>query len=129
MGCEKGTGEFLIKGTVTDETFNQGLQGATASIYKVPIGTSDELFVESVLLSSNGNYEFVVPREKMERYILRVNKDLYFPIEEDIYYSSLSIKDPIFSIYRQTRCLGLKYTSKITIPLLPIILGTSSRKV
>jgi hypothetical protein len=52
IGCEKGTGEFLIKGTVTDQTFNQGLQGATASIYKVPIGTSDELFVESVLLSS-----------------------------------------------------------------------------
>ena len=99
IGCEKGTGEFLIKGTVTDQTFNQGLQGATASIYKVPIGTSDELFVESVLLSSNGNYEYVVPREKMERYILRVSKDLYFPIEEDIYYSSLSIKDPnIFNL-------------------------------
>jgi hypothetical protein len=94
LGCEKGTGEFQIKGTVTDHTFNQALQGATASLYKVPIGTSDELFIKSVVLSANGAYEFVVPREKIERYILRVNKDLYFPLEEDIYYSSLSIKDP-----------------------------------
>lgn len=94
IGCEKGTGEFRIKGTITDNTFNQVLEGATASLYKVPIGTSDELFVKSVVLNSDGTYEFVVPREKMERYILRVNKDLYFPIEEDIYYSSLSIKDP-----------------------------------
>lgn len=99
IGCEKGTGEFLIKGTVTDNTFSQGLEGATAALYKVPIGTSDELFVKSVVLSSNGSYEFVVPREKMERYILRVNKDLYFPIEESIYYSSLSITDPnIFNL-------------------------------
>ena len=99
IGCEKGTGEFLIKGTVTDNTFSQGLEGATAALYKVPIGTSDELYAKSVVLSSNGSYEFVVPREKMERYILRVNKDLYFPIEESIYYSSLSITDPnIFNL-------------------------------
>ncbi|MDP4595974.1 MAG: hypothetical protein NWS92_03275 [Crocinitomicaceae bacterium] len=94
LGCEKGTGEFRIIGTVTDNTFSQGLQGATATLYKVPIGTSDELFVKSVVLSSNGTYEFVVPREKMERYILKVNKALYFPIEKDIYYSALSIKEP-----------------------------------
>jgi hypothetical protein len=98
-GCQKGTGEFRIKGTVTDNTFNQGLAGATAALYKVPIGTSDELFVKSVVLAANGAYEFVVPREKMERYILRIDKDLYFPIEEDIYYSALSIKDPnIFNL-------------------------------
>jgi hypothetical protein len=99
LGCEKGTGEFKIKGTVTDNTMNQGLAGATAALYKVPIGTSDELFVKSVVLSSNGAYEFVVPRERMERYILRVDKDLYFPIEKEVYYSELSIKtDNIFDL-------------------------------
>ena len=99
IGCQKGTGEFRIKGTVTDNTFNQGLEGATAALYKVPIGTSDELFVKSVVLSSNGTYDFVVPRERMERYILRVNKDLYFPIEKEVYYSELSIKtDNIFDL-------------------------------
>lgn len=99
IGCEKGTGEFQIKGTVTDNTFNQGLHGATATLYKVPIGTSDELFVKSIVLSTSGSYEFIVPREKMERYILRVNKDLYFPIEKEVYYSELSIKtDNIFNL-------------------------------
>jgi hypothetical protein len=91
IGCEKGTGEFVIKGTVTDNTFNQVLEGATASLYKVPIGTSDELLVKSVVLSSNGTYEFVVPREKMERYTIHITKENYFKIEEDIFYSSLTL--------------------------------------
>ena len=99
IGCEKGTGEFRIKGTVTDNTFNQALGAAQISLYKVPIGTSDELFVKSMMLSSNGNYEFVVPREKMERYVLRLNKDLYFPIEKEVFYSELSIQnDNIFDL-------------------------------
>lgn len=94
VACKKGTGNFQLKGNITDATFSQGLAGATASLYKVPIGTSDELFVSSIVLPSNGAYEFTVPREKMERYILKIDKDLYFPIEKDIYYSELSIQDP-----------------------------------
>ena len=94
LSCEKGTGEFILKGTVLDSTFNQGLQNATLSLYKVPIGTSDELFVGSINLPANGAYEFKVPREKMERYILRAEKALYFPIEKEVYYSELSIKNP-----------------------------------
>jgi hypothetical protein len=94
VSCQKGTGTFQINGTVTDATFSEGLAGATASLYKVPIGTSDELFVSSMILPSNGAYEFKVPREKMERYILKINKDFYFPIEKDIYYSELSIQNP-----------------------------------
>lgn len=91
LGCEKGTGEFRFKGTVTDQSFNQGLQGAIASLYKVPIGTSDEILVDSVVLGANGAYHFIAPREKIERYIIRVKKPLYFPIEKDVYYSQLSI--------------------------------------
>lgn len=94
VSCKKGTGNFQIKGNITDATFSQGLAGANATLYKVPIGTSDEILVGSVVLSANGAYEFIVPREKMERYILKVDKELYFPIEKDIYYSELSIQDP-----------------------------------
>lgn len=92
FSCEKGTGTFVIKGKISDQTFQTGLEGAVISIYKVPIGTSDELFVESLTLPANGTYEFSVPREKMERYILRVDKPLYFPIEKNLYYSELSIE-------------------------------------
>lgn len=92
FSCEKGTGTFVIKGNISDQTFQTGLEGAVVSIYKVPIGTADELFVESLTLPANGNYEFSVPREKMERYILRVEKPLYFSIEKNLYYSELSIE-------------------------------------
>jgi hypothetical protein len=115
LSCEKGTGEFLIKGTITDDTFNQGLQGATASLYKVPIGTSDEQFVKSIVLPTNGTYEFVVPREKMERYILRVSKDLYFPLE--------------LSIYRQLLWPGLNFISRTIIQQPWIIFATLNKRV
>jgi hypothetical protein len=99
LGCEKGTGSFVFTGTVSDLTFNQGLEGAQIKLYKVPIGTSDEIFVQNITLSSTGAYKFEVPRERMERYILRVQKDLYFPIEKEVYYSELSIQsDNIFDL-------------------------------
>lgn len=93
FSCEKGTGTFVIKGKISDQTFQTGLEGAIISLYKVPIGTSDELFVKSITLPATGTYEFSVPREKMERYILHVDKPLYFPIEKNLYYSELSIEN------------------------------------
>lgn len=99
LGCEKGTGSFVFTGTVSDLTFNQSLEGAQIKLYKVPIGTSDEILVQNITLSSTGTYKFEVPRERMERYILRVQKDLYFPIEKEVYYSELSIQsDNIFDL-------------------------------
>jgi hypothetical protein len=92
--CEKGTGSFVIKGTITDNTFATGLAGAELKIYKVPIGTSEEILMEVLTVPANGNYEFNIPRDKIERYILKVFKTNYFPIEKDIYYSELSIKEP-----------------------------------
>ncbi len=91
FGCHKGTGNFIIKGEVLDETFNIGLQDAVISIYKVPIGTSDQQFIESIVLPSSGQYQFTVPREKMERYVLKIEKEKYFPLEKDLYYSQLSL--------------------------------------
>jgi hypothetical protein len=91
VACHKGTGEFVIKGVVTDETFQTSLEGAVVTLYKVPIGTSDEQFVKSLILDANGSYQFNVTREKMERYIIKVEKPNYFSIEKDLYYSQLSI--------------------------------------
>lgn len=91
VACHKGTGEFAIKGVVTDETFQTSLEGAVVTLYKVPIGTSDEQFVKSLILDANGSYQFNVTREKMERYIIKVEKPNYFSIEKDLYYSQLSI--------------------------------------
>jgi|688.fasta_scaffold67549_4 hypothetical protein len=89
--CEKGAGEFILKGTVTDASYQTNLIGATVKLYKVPIATTQEVLVGTVTIGSNGTYEFTFPREKMERYTIHITKENYFKIEEDIFYSSLTL--------------------------------------
>ena len=93
FGCKKGAGNFTIKGTITDKTFNSGLSGATIELYKIPVASSNEILVGSIELGADGSYSFTFPREQMEKYIIRVNKNLYFPIESLVYYSSLSLEN------------------------------------
>jgi hypothetical protein len=91
--CEKGTGNFVLKGKVSDLTFNTGLEGAEMKIYKVPIGTTSEQLIETIVLSADGNYNISIPREKMEKYVIKITKLNYFSIEESIFYSELSLED------------------------------------
>jgi hypothetical protein len=90
-GCKKGAGTFTLKGTISDETFNTGLSGATIELYKVPVASNNEILVESKTLGNDGAYQFTFPREQVEKYVIRVNKSLYFPIESLVYYSSLNV--------------------------------------
>ncbi len=92
FGCKKGAGTFTINGIITDETFNTGLSGATIELFKVPVASNNEILVETKTLGNDGSYEFIFPREKVEKYIIRVNKNLYFPIESLVYYSSLNVE-------------------------------------
>ncbi len=91
FGCKKGAGEFTLKGKITDLTFNTGLNGATIELYKVPVASNNEILVGSQTLGNDGSYSFTFPREQIEKYIVRVNKNLYFPIESTVYYSSLDL--------------------------------------
>jgi len=93
FACNKGAGEFNISGVVTDETFHTAFAGADIALYKIPVASNTELFVESKTIGSDGSYHFTVPRERMERYIIRVTKNLYFPIEKTIYFSELKLKE------------------------------------
>ncbi len=98
-GCKKGAGTFTIKGIITDETFNTGLSGATIELYKVPVASNNEILVDSKILGADGSYEFTFPREQIEKYVIRVNKNLYFPIESLVYYSSLNVESDNFRNY------------------------------
>jgi hypothetical protein len=91
LACKKGAGEFTIKGEISDLTFNTGLNGATIELYKVPVASNNEFLVATQTIGSDGTYSFTFPREQMEKYIIRVNKTLYFPIESTVYYSSLEL--------------------------------------
>ena len=89
--CSRGVATFSLSGTITDATFSQGHSGAVLKLSKVMITTGEEILMETKSLGSDGKYEFKFPREKVEKYILRVTKPLYFDIEQDVQFSSLSV--------------------------------------
>ena len=87
--CKRGVASFMLKGTISDETFSTPLTGATLKFYKVLIATGEEILVDTKVLGADGKYEFTFPREKIEKYIIRVSKPLYFDIDQEIQFSSL----------------------------------------
>lgn len=99
FSCKKGTGEFTIKGKITDETFSTGLNGAVIKLYKVPVASSSKILVETQTLQEDGLYSFTFPREKTEKYILEVEKNLYFTLNKQIYYSDLTVNEPFICNY------------------------------
>ena len=99
FSCKKGTGNFIIKGKITDETFSTGLDAAIIKLYKVPVASSSRILVDSFILQEDGNYSFTFQREKIEKYILVVEKNLYFKLEKEIYYSDLTVNEPLVCNY------------------------------
>lgn len=90
--CTKGTGDFTIYGVITDDTFHIPMQGAQLKLYKIPVASNQKILIETYTLDQDGAFRFTFPRERMEKYILIITKDNYFPLEETIYYSSLNLK-------------------------------------
>jgi hypothetical protein len=88
--CERGIASFTLAGTITDETFQQGLTGAEVKLFKVPIGTNSMIAIDSVILTADGKYEFTFPRDKTEKFIIKISKENYFEISDEIPFSSLT---------------------------------------
>lgn len=89
--CSRGVASFTLSGTITDATFSQGHSGAVLTLSKVMITTGEEILMETKTLGADGKYEFKFPREKVEKYIVRVSKTLYFDVEEEVQFSSLTV--------------------------------------
>lgn len=102
ISCEKGKANFVLKGTIQDETFSTTLAGATIQLYQVQVGSASETFVSSQTIGSDGTYSFTFPRDNMEKYILRIEKDNYFPLEKTVYFSSLTINSDNIRDYSTT---------------------------
>jgi hypothetical protein len=88
--CNRGLANFTLSGVISDATFSTGLSGAELKLSKVSITTGEETLMETKILGADGKFEFTFPREKIEKYILKVTKPLYFDIEEEIQFSSLT---------------------------------------
>jgi hypothetical protein len=90
ISCKRGVASFTLSGIITDDSFQQGLVGAEVKLYKVPIGTSTKILIDSLILGIDGKYEFNFPRDKSEKFILTASKNNYFEITDDIPFSSLT---------------------------------------
>lgn len=93
VSCKKGKADFLLTGTVNDLSFNQKLVGASVKFYQVPVGSAQQVLIGTSTVGNDGAYSFTFPRDKMEKYILKITKNNYFDINETIYFSTLSVND------------------------------------
>ena len=90
FGCRKGVSSFTIQGVIYDVSFNRPLDSTFVKLYKVPIGTGTEIIVDSIFLDETGTYSFTFEREKVAHYILKIQKENYFEIYDEIPFSNLT---------------------------------------
>lgn len=93
ISCKKGQADFVLKGTITDLTFNQNLNGAEIKLYQVPVATTQQQLISTTTIGTDGAYSFTFPRDRMEKYIITINKTNYFEIIETVYFSDLTTKE------------------------------------
>jgi len=91
LSCKKKKVDFVLTGIVTESTFNGNLSGASVKLYQVPVGSVSEELLGSVIVDTDGKYSFTFPRDKMEKYILRISKSGYFDLLKTVYFSELSV--------------------------------------
>lgn len=90
---KKGKAEFTLKGIITDATFSTPLTGAEVYLYEKIAGTAQMNLIGQAQITSSGEYTFTFPRNSAESYYLTTSKTNYFPLEETIYFSDLTIEE------------------------------------
>jgi len=93
FACKKGKGDFTLKGLITDTTFSSPFLGGIVKLYQIPAGTSQEILIGTQTLGSDGTYSFTFPRDKMEKYILKITKNNYFSLNETVFFSDLTLEE------------------------------------
>lgn len=91
--CKKETPNFTISGKIQDNSFSTGLKNAEIKLYEIEIGTTKEKLILTSSTDNNGNYSLNFERNKVEKYILKINKNNYFEKTETIYFSALTTKE------------------------------------
>ncbi len=92
FGCKKGKATIDLHGVIVDQTFSTGLSGATVYLYELDASGSNMTLLGETTTSSEGKYSFSFSRNTVLKYQLEVQKENYFPIEEEIAFSDLSIE-------------------------------------
>ncbi|MFZ9028404.1 MAG: hypothetical protein ACO2Z9_05270 [Crocinitomicaceae bacterium] len=92
-GCKKGKSDFVLRGTISDATFSQPLSGGTVKLYEVEAGGGNQTLLETATIGNDGSYSFTFPRNKVENYILTIEKENYFKNQTVIPFNDMTIKD------------------------------------
>jgi hypothetical protein len=112
-GCKKGRADIILKGTVTDSTFNTVLSGATIRIYELEAGGGDLNLLGTATIGSNGSYSFSFPRNPVESYLIEIRKSNYFDADVTIPLSDLTIEEDNIRNFSTTAkaWAGLRFVS------------------
>lgn len=92
--CKKRVGTFEINGTLTNQSDDTKLDQCQLYLYSTPVGSGEQVLIDSTLTDSEGNYCFQFPREQVEKYKISYSKEGYFEGEEIVYFSSLTLEEP-----------------------------------
>jgi hypothetical protein len=90
LACKKTPIQFTIKGKINDLAFNNGLALANIDLYEVKAGSTQKTHISATSTDSEGNYSIAFDRDQAEKYYIEVNKNQYFSVEKEIYFSDLS---------------------------------------
>ncbi|TSJ47665.1 carboxypeptidase-like regulatory domain-containing protein [Fluviicola chungangensis] len=78
FSCKKKNLKYVLKGTITDSSFNVPLSGARVTIYVTTTSNSTPVQKASLTTDASGNYSYELDREKFQNVILSVEKENYF---------------------------------------------------
>ena len=93
VGCKKGKADFTLKGVLTDSTFGQPLSNASVYLYEIEAGNTTSKLLGQLTTGSDGSYSFTFPRNQAESYNIVSDKSNYFPIDEVVYFSDMTIDE------------------------------------
>jgi hypothetical protein len=100
FSCKKKELTFQFKGTVSDLTFNKGLEGAVLTLEEVAAnGSSNSTQIINTTIGADGAFDFTFKRNSAIKYKLKITKKDYFTISEDIPFSDFSTESPLVKNY------------------------------
>lgn len=103
ISCKKNEFSFVLKGKVEDKSFSSFLNGAEVTLEEVlsPGESSDDI-LHTTTVNTDGTYELKFSRKKAVKYLLKISKENYFEIEDEISFSDFSTEKPLEKDYSTT---------------------------
>ena len=92
FSCNKKDLKFTINGVVSDVTFNAVADGVQIRLYVTPLGEAKKL-AASTSTGSDGSFEFVIDRDRIEQVELEYRKENYFDESVIINFSDLQVNE------------------------------------